>query len=351
LALALTCAIVAAVAFGGTASGKSNSPNISAAAGAKAAPAATLKVGLVTDIGGLNDKSFNYLANKGLQQAKSKLGVTVAVKESKSDADYVPNLQTFAAQKYDLVIAVGFLMAKAVGQVSKAYPNTHFAIIDQTVTDTNIKKAKNVQGLLFREQDAGYLVGYMAGLLQKQGGFARMNSKNVMSTVGGLKIPPVDHYIAGFQAGAKAADPGVKLLNGYSNDFVAQDKCKSLAESQISQGSDVVFQVAGQCGLGALDAAGEKKVWGVGVDANQAAVGAQMLASAVKRVDQAVYQTIQKLKSGTFKGGTDTVFGLAQNGTGIEGINSKVPASIKTKLNAVIAKIKSGKIKPPTVVK
>jgi basic membrane protein A len=235
--------------------------------------------------------------------------------------------------------------------VAKAYPNTHFAIIDQTVTDKNIKKAKNVEGLLFREQDAGYLVGYMAGLLQKKGGFTRMNSKNVMSTVGGLKIPPVDHYIAGFQAGAKAADPGVKLLNGYSNDFVAQDKCKSLAESQIAQGSDVVFQVAGQCGLGALDAAADKKVWGVGVDANQASVGPQMLASAVKRVDQAVFLTIGLLKKGTFKGGTDSVFGLAQNGTGIDGINAKVPASIKAKLLVVAAKIKSGKIKPPTVVK
>jgi basic membrane protein A len=351
MALALTCVLVAAVGYGGTARSNSSKPTISSVAGGAAAPAATLKVGLVTDIGGLNDKSFNFLANKGLQQAKSQLGVNVAVKESKSDADYVPNLQYFAAKKYDLVIAVGFLMAKAVGQVAKQFPSTHFAIIDQTVTDKTIGKAKNVQGLLFKEQDAGYLVGYMAGLLQKQGTFSRMNSKNVMSTVGGLKIPPVDHYIAGFQAGAKSADPGVKLLNGYSQDFVAQDKCKSLAESQISQGSDVVFQVAGACGLGALDAAGQKKVWGIGVDNNQASVGPQMLASAVKRVDQAVFQTIQKLKKGSFKGGTDTVFGLAQNGVGIEGINSKVPASVKSKVNAVIAKIKSGKIKPPNVVK
>jgi basic membrane protein A and related proteins len=348
MALALTCVLVAAVGYGNT----SSKGTTSATAGVSAqAPAATLKIGLVTDIGGLNDKSFNFLANKGLQQAKSSLGVTVAVKESKSDADYVPNLQYFAAKKYDLVIAVGFLMAKSVGQVAKQFPSTKFAIIDQTVTDKTINKAKNVQGLLFREQDAGYLVGYLAGLLQKQGGFTRMNSKNVMSTVGGLKIPPVDHYIAGFQAGAKAADPGVKLLNGYSNDFVAQDKCKSLAESQIAQGSDVVFQVAGQCGLGALDAAGEKKVWGIGVDANQASVGPQMLASAVKRVDQAVFLTIAALKKGTFKGGADSVFGLAQNGAGIEGINAKVPASIKAKLAAVAAKIKSGKIKPPTVVK
>jgi len=312
---------------------------------------ATLKIGLVTDIGGLNDKSFNFLANKGLQQAKNQLGVEVAVKESHSDADYVPNLQFFASKRYDLVIAVGFLMAKSVGQVAKQFSNTKFAIIDQTVTDKNIGKAKNVQGLLFREQDAGYLVGYMAGLLHKRGGFARMGSKNTMSTVGGLKIPPVDHYIAGFQAGARASDPGVTLLNGYSQDFVAQDKCKSLAESQIARGSDVVFQVAGQCGLGALDAAAEKKVWGVGVDNNQASVGPQVLASAIKRVDQAVFLTVAALKKSSFKGGTDKIFGLAQNGVGIAGINSQVPAGVKARLLPVMAKIKSGAIKPPTTVK
>ena len=132
---------------------------------------------------------------------------------------------------------------------------------------------------------------------------------------------------------------------------MAQDKCKSLAESQIAQGSDVVFQVAGQCGLGALDAAGEKKVWGIGVDANQAAVGLQMLASAVKRVDQAVYLTIAALQKGTFKGGTDSVFGLAQNGAGIEGISAKVPAGDQGQARRRLAKIKSGKIQPPTVVK
>jgi len=349
MALALACALVAAAGCGGGGGDKSTS-SASAGGGGTTTSGKTLKVGLVTDIGGLNDKSFNFLANKGLQQAKSQLGVTVSVKESKSDADYVPNLQFFASKKYDLVIAVGFLMAKSVGQVAKQFPDVHFAIIDQTVTDKTIANAKNVQGLLFKEQEAGYLVGYLAGLLQKKGGFDRMNTKNTMSTVGGLKIPPVDHYIAGFQQGAKDADPGVKLLNGYSQDFVAQDKCKSLAESQIAQGSDVVFQVAGQCGLGALDAAGEKNHWGIGVDNNQASVGPQMLASAVKRVDQAVFLTVQALKKGKFKGGTDNIFGLAQNGVGIEGINAKVPKDVQDQLDQVITKIKNGDIKPPDTV-
>src|SRR5262249_38512749 len=161
------------------------------------------------------------LANKGLQQAVAQLGIQGDVKESHAPNDYVPNLQSFAQQKYDLVIAVGFLMGKAVGQVARKYPNVKFAIIDFSATDkATINGATTVGGLLFKEQDAGYLVGWLAGTLQKMGGFKNMNGKNTMSTVGGLKIPPVDHYIAGFQAGARAASPGVKLLNGYSNDFV-----------------------------------------------------------------------------------------------------------------------------------
>jgi basic membrane protein A len=283
---------------------------------------ADIKVGLVTDVAGLGDKSFNFLANKGLQQAKSKLGVTVTVKESKSDSDYVPNRQFFAAKKYDLVIAVGFLMAKSVGQVAKQFPSTKFAIIDQTVTDKTIGKAKNVQGLLFREQDAGYLVGYMAGLLQKQGGFTRMNTKNVMSTVGGLKIPPVDHYIAGFQAGAKKADPSIKTLNAYSQDFVDQAKCKELALNQIAKGSKVEFQVAGQCGLGVLDAAKAKSIQGIGVDADQAYLGPQVFTSALKKVDVAVLNAIKGAQEDKFTGGQDVINSVKSGGIGYGKLNT-----------------------------
>jgi basic membrane protein A len=171
-----------------------------------------------------------------------------------------------------------------------------------------------------------------------------------MSTVGGLAIPPVDHYIAGFQAGAKKADPGVKLLNGYSQDFNAQDKCKNLAETQITRGSDVVFQVAGGCGLGAILAAKEHKYWAIGVDADQGYLGPHILVSAIKRVDQAVFDTAKQEKDGTFAGGKDSVFGLAQNGTGIAGINKAVPASIKAQVAKVEAQIRAGKLKPPSKV-
>ena len=150
-------------------------------------------------------------------------------------------------------------------------------------------KPKNVRGLLFKEQEAGYLVGYLAGLLVKE----EAGSRQVIGSVGGLKIPPVDRYIAGYQAGAKAANPGIETLNSYSQDFVDQAKCKEAALDQIGRGARVIFQVAGQCGLGALSAAAEKNVRGIGVDADQAYLGEHVLTSALKKVDVAVFQTIQ----------------------------------------------------------
>jgi basic membrane protein A and related proteins len=303
-----------------------------------------LRIGLVTDIGGLNDKSFNHLAFLGVTQAQKKFGVQVKVLQSKSGSDYIPNLSTLAAQHYDLVIAVGFLMVSSVTTVAKQFPSTHFAIID------NPAVGPNVVGLTFHEEESGYVAGYLAGLMQKVK-TSRNNGKNVVSTVGGLKIPPVDHYIAGFQAGAKAADPGVKTLNGYSSSFTDAAKCKSLAQSQLAQGSDVVFAVAGGCGLGALNAANAKGVWGVGVDADQNYLGPYMLTSAVKKVDFAVYATVQKLKQGTFFGGQTTTFGIKNFAAGISGYAKSVPSPVKTKVNAIIAKIKAGGIKIPNTVK
>ena len=262
----------------------------------------------------------------------------------------MPNLTKYALKGYDLVIAVGFLEEQAVGQVAKKFPNTKFAIIDDSASVKALKGLKNVEGLLYKEQEAGYLVGYLAGLFE-QSEAKGLNSANVMSTVGGLAIPPVDHYIAGFQAGAKAANPGVKLLNGYSGDFVAQDKCQGLAQQQIAQGSDIVFQVAGQCGLGALNAARDKGLWAIGVDTDQSLqVGPkQLLASATKRVDVSVVDVIGQVVNNRFRGGKDLLLGVNENGVGIQGINSAVPARIKAKLKAVLAKMKAGKIKIPTV--
>jgi basic membrane protein A len=307
------------------------------------APAATakVKVALVTDIGGLDDKSFNFLANKGLTDAKKKLGVEGRVFISRSNADYVPNLSTAARQGYTLVVAVGFLMADSVSAVAKRFPKTNFAIIDYPWVALK-GKPKNVRGLIFAEEEAGYLAGVAAATVSKSG---------VIGSVGGLKIPPVDAFIAGYQKGAKATKKGIKTLNGYSQDFVAQDKCKEVALNQAAEGADVFFQVAGQCGLGVLSAAKEQGGWGIGVDADQGHIGSHVLTSAQKKVDQSVYQTAELVKAGTFKGGVDTVFNVKNGGVGYGKLSAKAPKTLKAKLDAVAKRIAQGKIKIGRTVK
>jgi len=313
-AFVLMLGVVAAGCGGDDSSGSSSG---SGAAATSTPEKKAIKVGLVTDIGGLNDRSFNQLANEGVQRAKSDLGADVRVLTSKSNADYVPNLSSLAQQQYDLVIGVGFLMADAMDTVATKFPNTQFAIID--FPNAALKhKPKNVRGLLFAEQQPGYLAGYLAGLFVKDKG-----GDQVISSVGGQKIPPVDHYIAGYQAGAKAANPKIKTLNGYSQDFVDQAKCKEIALNQIAQGSQVVFQVAGQCGLGALDAAKEKSLQGIGVDADQGYLGSHILTSAQKKVDVAVYDTVKAAQGGTFKGGEDQLFDLKNGGVGLGKLNAE----------------------------
>jgi len=325
---------------GGSSKGGGGSTTTSTTTGGK-----KIKVGLVTDIGGLNDRSFNHLNYVGLLRAQKELGVQGRVLESHANSDYVPNLSTLAQQHYDLVIGVGFLMADAIDTVSTKFPNVNFAIVD--FSQSALKhKPKNVEGILFREQESGYLAGYLAGLVVKQQG-----GKQVVSTVGGQKIPPVDRYIAGFQAGAKAANPGVKTLNGYSQDFVDQAKCKEVALNQIAQGSQVVMQVAGGCGLGALDAAKEKKVWGIGADADQSFLGPHILTSALKKDDVAVFKVIQTVQEGSFNGGQDQVFDVASGAAGLGKISPKVPADLVAKVKKVQTDMAAGKIQniPDTV--
>jgi basic membrane protein A len=328
--LVLLGAVALFVAGCGGSSSSSNTTTSSQAGSGK-------KVGLVTDIGGLNDRGFNHLSYVGLQRAAHELGVQTRVYQAKSTQEYVPNLSTFARLGYDLTIGVGFTEATAIDTAATNFPNSNFAIVDVDQT-TEPHKPKNLLGLLFKEQETGYLVGYLAALEEK-----RRPGPDVIGSVGGQKQPPVDRFIAGYQAGAKAADPGIKTLNGYSQDFSDQAKCKQVALNQIEQGAGVIFQVAGGCGLGALDAAKEKGVWGIGVDADQSFLGPHILTSAVKRVDTAVFDAIKLVVDGKFKGG-NMVFGLKDNGVAIGKISPKVPQSEIAKVNQVRADIISGKI-------
>jgi basic membrane protein A and related proteins len=329
-------ALIAALALGVAACGDDDDDGGGGGGGASQDEGKSIKAGVVTDIGGLNDRSFNFLANKGLEDAESKLGTQGRVLLSKSNGDYVPNLSTLAQQQFDLSVGVGFLMADAMATVAGKFPNNNFAIVDFSAAGLK-GKPKNVEGLLFKEQEAGYLAGYLAGL------WAKDNNATTVSTVGGQKIPPVDHYIAGFQKGATDANPKIKTLNGYSQDFVDQAKCKEIALDQIAQGSKVVFQVAGQCGLGALDAAKEKGVQGIGVDADQAYLGDHILTSALKKVDVAVFDAIKRAQDGKFKGGTDVIATVENDGVGLGKIG---PAGEKyaDQMKEVQDKIASGEI-------
>jgi len=340
----LVVALAVTAAGCGSSKKSSGTTTTTATAPTTTSSSSGFKVGLITDIGGLNDRGFNHLAYVGLLKAGRNLGVKTRVVQSASPSEYIPNLSALARQGYNLVIGVGFTEIAAMKAVAKSFPKTRFAIVD--VSNADEGNAPNVEGLLFKEQEVGYLAGYAAGLAAKADG------KDTVSSVGGQKQPPVDRYIAGYQAGAKAAFPGVKTLNGYSQDFAIEAKCKEIALNQIAAGSDVVFQVAGGCGLGALDAAKAQSVWGIGVDADQGFLGTHILTSALKGVDTAVYLSIKDAKEGHFKGGQDAVYGLQQHGVGLGKFSPKAPKGIEAKTLKIEQQIIGGKIKNiPTTVK
>jgi basic membrane protein A len=172
----------------------------------------------------------------------------------------------------------------------------------------------------------------------------------VIGSVGGYKEPPVDRFIAGYQAGAKWAKPNVKTLNSYSSDWDDQAKCKELALSEIARGASVVFQVAGECGLGALSATKQQKVWGIGVDADQSFLGPHILTSALKRVDEAVFETIKSVVDDNWKGGRNLTFGLADEGVGLGRISTMVPRKNLERLDEAKKQIRDHEIEVPTTL-
>jgi basic membrane protein A and related proteins len=303
------------------------------------------RVGLVSDVGRFNDRSFNQSALEGLNRAEDELGVMGRPIESRQTADYVPNLSTLAREDFDLSIAVGFLLAEATNTTATRFPDSNFAIIDYSVKAPPFKSNPNVQGLTFATNENSYMIGCLAALMAK-----RQGGQQVISAVGGVKLPTVDIFIAGYQAGAKRCNPQIRVLVGYSQDFVAQDKCKEIALNQIAQGSQVIFQVAGGCGLGALDAAQERNKWGIGVDRDQSNLGPHILTSAVKRVDQSVFLTAQAVKDGEFQGGTDAVFNLENEGVSVGKISSEVPQELIDQMNELKQQIIDGTIKAPSTL-
>jgi basic membrane protein A and related proteins len=314
--------------------------------------AEAVTAGLVSDVGRFNDKSFNQSALEGLNRAKAELGAETRAIESRAAGDYVPNLSTLARQGFDISIGVGFLLAEGVNTVARQFPDSQFAIIDYSVmappfTDAEkmVETPDNVVGLTFATNENSYLIGCMAAMMvQKQGG------DQVISAVGGLDLPTVSIFIAGYRDGARACNPEIEVLIGFSQDFVDQAKCKEIALGQLAKGSQVVFQVAGGCGLGALDAAKERGKWGVGVDRDQSDLGAHILTSAVKRVDTSVFETVKAAQEGTLKPGTDALFNLENEGVAVGTTSDKVTQDILDKVEELKQQIIDGEIKPASTL-
>lgn len=310
---------------------------------------------LVTDIGGLNDNGFNHLAYTGYTKAQNQYGFPQKIIQTQSQNDYVKNL-TLAAQSADMVIAVGFLMQTPLDQVAKQFPSKMFAIVDgcavPNATTGNCETLPNVAPLFFKEQEAGCLVGAIAGQMEMDGKakIPKLLGHNTIGAVGGLSIPPVNRYIAGYKYCALKVDPKVNVVINYSQDFADTAKCKDAALAQINQHqADIIFQVAGGCGIGALDAADQKGVFGIGVDADQSFVHASVITSALKRVDVAVYDIIKDGQDGTFASfaANPSKFDLNHDGVGYAPVSAAVPADAKAIADMYAQQIMSGALTPP----
>jgi basic membrane protein A and related proteins len=309
---------------------------------ASAAPKAGFVAALVSDVAGFNDNGFNKNQLVGLKKAAKKIHGTAVPLVSHSASDYTPNFNSAIRKGAKVVVAAGFLLAPTMKTYSKKFPSIDFAI-----TDDSYKAAgggKNVEGLTYATEQGGCLVGVLAAKeAQKMGG-------NTIGAVGGIKIPPVDSYIAGYKYCANKAVPGTKTLVQYSNDFNAQDKCATVAQNEMGQGATVIFQVAGGCGIGALKAAASAGNWGIGVDADEFSVSSKILTSAIKKTDVGVYDAVTQAAAGKFHGGSDLLLNLKNNGVSVGKIHPSVPASWIKLMNGYRAKIVAGKLKVPAAL-
>jgi len=328
MVVALVSSIAATAAFGGSSR--------------TAAPKAGIVASLVSDVAGFNDNGFNKNQLVGLNRAVKKVGGTAVPLVSHSASDYTPNFNTAIRKGAKIIVAAGFLLAPTMKTYSKKFPSVNFAITDDSYKDAG--GGKNVEGLTYATQEGGCLVGVLAAKeAQKMGG-------NTIGAVGGIKIPPVDSYIAGYKYCAAKAVPGTKTIVQYSNDFNAQDKCATVAQNEMGSGATVIFQVAGGCGIGALKAAASAGNWGIGVDADEFAVTKKILTSAIKKTDVGVYDAVTSAAAGQFKGGSDLLLNLKNNGVGVGKVSPSVPSSWIKLMNSYRAKIIAGKLKPPAAL-
>ena len=291
-----------------------------------------VKVGVITDVGGVNDGSFNQSAWEGLTRANEELGITTNYLESHTDSDYIPNLETFIDEEYDLIICIGYQLADAMREEAEANPDQKFAIVD----DATCADLDNVTCLMFEQAQASYLVGYVAGLTTKT---------NNIGFVVGMTNETMNQFGYGYYAGAKDANPDVTVQQ--FNAFADSATGKTMANTAITNGADIVFQAAGATGLGVIEACQEAGVYAIGVDSDQSSIAPNtVLTSAMKRVDNAVYEAVQELIDGTLEGGIKS-FDLAAGGVDIAPSQDLIAPEVITAVEEVKEKIVSGEVVVP----
>ena len=274
------------------------------AAGGAGAAEKTLRVALVLPPGANTSFVFRDQID-GLRRAGREFKVEGLVVTLSPKENWFAHLSSLAAQRYDLIFGPDF---ETVDAAAVRFPDRKFAVLG--ALEDLPHRPKNVAGTVFRYEEAGYLAGYLAALVTK-----RPPGNNVISSVGGIRMDVVDAYIAGYQAGARRADARIRTLNGYSGSFGDAAKCRAVALGQIAKGAGVLFQVAGACGLGALEAARSNGIWGIGVDVDQSSLGAHILTSAVVRRGVAVFDIIRALARGRFPGGRNLALRRPERGS------------------------------------
>ncbi|TCS92573.1 BMP family lipoprotein [Hazenella coriacea] len=315
-----------------------NQPKTGGGAGAKKQD--QLSAGLVTDTGGLNDESFNQISWAGLTRAQKELGADIKALESKRDEDYVPNLTKFAREKRDIIWAIGFKFEKALPQVAKQFSNVKFGIVDSNLGG-NIPP--NVTAITFKEEEGSFLMGVIAGMMSKT---------NKVGFIGGISSPLIKKFEVGYTAGVRAANPKATVKVAYAESFSDATKGRSLAQNMYNHGVDIIFHASGGVGKGLFDEVKTRekgKYWAIGVDMDQSSLAPDhTLSSMIKRVDQAVFDVIQKVKNNELKMGQELLYGLKEEGVNYAPNTQKhVPADILKKVDEYKQKIVSGEIKVP----
>jgi basic membrane lipoprotein Med (substrate-binding protein (PBP1-ABC) superfamily) len=300
------------------------------------------RVGLITDVGKVNDGTFNQSAYEGMLQAADELGLDHAFIETQQPTDYEKNVEQFIDEGFDMMVTVGFMMGETTQKEAEANPDSNFAIVDFAYDPA----IPNVMGLVFREDQAAFMAGALAGL---------MSETKTVGIVAGMEIPPVKKFRNGYENGVAYVCPECNTIGVYIDSFTDPARGKAAAESQIAEGADIIFGAGGPTGSGGILGAAQQGVWVIGVDTDEyfttfkggAEAGVdKLLTSAVKRVDVAVYTAVKEAQAGTFEGGT-AVFDASNNGVGLAPFHdaeSGIPQEVKDRLDEIFALLASGEL-------